>query len=254
MVALLGLSGSAAAGLADRAGATFALLAQAFVEAFQPIEALVIHVDGDRLYLDIGTGTAQVGQELTVFRKGEPFSHPLTGKPMGRYEETLGHARITRVFARYSEARYLPLSGTPPAPEDGARISRGRIRVAVTPVIDLTGRDEDLRRVPYMIAVSLERSKRFQVVDPLAVSDMLASASVRSEEVLARPERAVRAAKNLDVAGWIVPILLERGGSTYLDVTWISALTGTPVLSRRQPLLPPGAAEEHRFPWEPRPE
>ncbi len=246
----------APAGIADRAGTTFALMADEFAKAFQPLETLVVQVDGEIVYLDAGEGTAaQVGQELVVYRKGQVFAHPLTGRPLGRYEEVLGHAQIRRVHPKFSEATYIPLPGKPhPQPEDGARITRGRIRVAVTAPLNLTGVDTDLRRVPYLLATTLERSKRFQVVDPLAVSDMLASVSVRVEEVLARPERATRAASNLDVAGWLVPILIERRGVTYLDVTWISAVTGTALFSRRQPLVAPGGAEEQRFPWEPRAE
>jgi hypothetical protein len=49
-------------------------------------------------------------------------------------------------------------------------------------------------------------------------------------------------------------MLLERGGVTYLDVTYISAITGTALISRRMPLVTASAAEEQRFPWEPRPE
>jgi hypothetical protein len=37
----------------------------------------------------------------------------------------------------------------------------------------------------------------------------------------------------------------------YLDATFISAVTGTALFSRRAALLPPAAAEEQRFPWEP---
>ena len=51
-----------------------------------------------------------------------------------------------------------------------------------------------------------------------------------------------------------VPTALERQGALYLDATWISAITGTALLSRRALVLPSGAAEEQRFPWEPRPE
>src|SRR5207247_2676033 len=90
----------------------------------------------------------------------------------------------------------------------------------------------DLRRVPYLLRTVLERSKRFQVVDPIAVGDMFASGGLRVEEMLARPERAVRAAKNLDVAGWVVPVLLERRGGVTLDVTYISAITGVALFSR----------------------
>jgi hypothetical protein len=255
-LAALAAASPAWAGLADRIGATFALMAADFIKAAQPMEGLVVSVEGDLLYVDLGRAAgAQVGQELTVFRKGGPFVHPLTGKPLGRYEEVLGHARIRRVEEGFSEAVFIPLPDRPgPRPEDGARVSRARIRLAITPALDLSESKADLRRVPYLLASVLERSRRFQVVDPLAVGDMFASTGVRVEEVLARPERAVRAARNLEISGWLVPVVLERRGVTYLDVTWISAITGRALLSRRQPLLPSGAAEEQRFPWEPRAE
>ena len=246
----------ARAGVADRVAATFALMAGDFVKAFQPIEAVVVSAEGTEIFLDVHEGTgAQVGQEYTVFRKGDMFTHPLTGKPLGFYEEILGHAQIVRVYPSFSAAVYLPLPDSPrPRASDGARITRARVRVAVTPMLDFTATQADVRRVPFMVAAALEGSRRFQVVDPLAVTDMFASGSLRVEEMLARPERAVRTARNLEVVGWVVPMLLERGGVTYLDVTYISAITGTALISRRLPLVTASAAEEQRFPWEPRPE
>jgi hypothetical protein len=256
LAGLLIAAGSATAGLADRVGATFALMADDFIKAIQPLDGIVVAVEGRTVYLDIGERDgARVGQELTVFRRGEPFFHPYTGRPIGRYEDVLGHAQIRRVEEQFSEALFIPASdAAAPRPEDGARISRGRIRLAVTPLLDLTGGNADIRRVPYLMASILERSKRFLVVDPLAVTDMFANGALRVAEVLARPERAVRIAKNLEVAGWLIPVLLERGGVMYLDATWISAVTGTALFSRRLPLVPAGSAEAQRFPWEPRPE
>src|SRR5439155_1701639 len=149
----LASAGSAAAGMADRVGATFALMIDDFTKAFSPLEGLVIGEDGSTLYLDIGeSGGAQVGQEFTIFRKGDEFHHPITRKVLGRYEEVLGYAQIRTVQPRFSEARYVQI---------------------------------------------------------------------------------------------------ERRGVVYLDATWISAVTGTALFSRRAPLLPPAAAEEQRFPWEP---
>jgi len=87
--------------------------------------------------------------------------------------------------------------------------------------------------------------------DPLAVGELFANGRARVEEVLGLPERALRISRTLEVAGWVVPMLLERRGVTYLDATWISAVTGTALFSRRLPLVPPTAAEEQRFPWEP---
>ncbi|MGH7313908.1 MAG: hypothetical protein ACREJV_12100 [Candidatus Rokuibacteriota bacterium] len=248
--------GPVGAGLADRVGATFALMAEDFIKATQPLDGIVVAVEGPTVYLDIGAQEgARVGQELTVFRRGEPFFHPYTGRTIGRYEDVLGHAQIRRVDEQFSEALYIPMPDAPdPRPEDGARISRGRIRIAVTPVLDLTNGDADVRRVPYLMASILERSKRFLVVDPLAVTDMFANGALRVEEVLARPERAMRIAKNLEVGGWLIPVLLERRGVMYLDATWISAITGTALFSRRLPVVPAGTADAQRFPWEPRPE
>jgi len=242
------------AGMADRIGATFSLMADEFIQAFNPVEAVVVAVDNDDIFLDVGSGRgAQVGQEYTVFRKGAVFSHPVTGKPLGRYEDVLGYAQIRRVEPDFAAATFVPLPDKPrPVPEDGARITRGRLKVAVTPVVDMTDGRADLRRVPYLIATVLERSRRFQVVDPLAVSDMFATGSVRVEEVLARPERAVRVAKNLDVAGWIVPVLLAARGTVALDITYISAITGAPLFSRRVSVVPTSELEGQRFPWEPR--
>ncbi|HEV8583853.1 MAG TPA: hypothetical protein VGT02_02680 [Methylomirabilota bacterium] len=253
VVAALLPAGPAAAGLADRIGVTFTLMADEFIQAFQPVEGIVVSLEGDEIFLDIGSGRGgQVGQEYTIFRKGAPFLHPLTGRPLGRYEDLLGWAQIRRVQPEFAVATFVPAPDKArPQPEDGARITRGRIKIAVAPVLDMTSAGADLRRVPYLLATVLERSKRFQVVDPLAVSDMFVAGTLRVEEMLARPERAVRAAKNLDVAGWIVPVLLERRGQVALDVTYISAITGLALFSRRLPLLPNSAVEEQRFPWEP---
>ena len=167
--------------------------------------------------------------------------------------------RVAATFALIANdfvaARFIVAEDAPsPRAGDGARITRARIRVAVTPTLDMTGTRADLRRVPFMIAAALEGSKRFLAVDPLAVSDMFASGSVRVEEVLARPERVVRVARNLEVAGWVVSMVMERRGVTYLDVTYISAITGNALFSRRLPLVAPNATEDQRFPWEPRPE
>jgi hypothetical protein len=255
VLGVLAFASIAVAGMADRIGATFGLMSEEFVRAFNPRDGLVIGFEGGALYLDLGQGGGvQPGQEFTIFRKGEEFRHPLTRRVLGRYEEVLGYAQVRMVHARFSEALYVPIEGKPlPQADDGARITQGRIKAAITPVLDLTHPQTppDLRRVPYLLANSLERSKRFQVVDPLTVADAFGEGGAHVQEVLALPPRAVRISKRFDVAGWLVPILIERRGIVYLDVTWISAVTGTPLLSRREPLLPPAAAEEQRFPWEP---
>ncbi len=253
LLVAVALAPAAEAGIADRVGITFALMLQDFADAFPPVEGLVVAVDGDLIYLDLtAKNGVQPGQEFTVFRKGEVFRHPMNNRPLGRFEEYLGYAQVRRVFPQFSEALYIPLDGKPPAhPEDGVRITRGRIKVAIAPLLDLTQSGADLRRVPYLIGGSLERSKRFQAADPIQVSTLLEAERTRVEELLISPEKVTRLGRSLEVVGWLVPVLIERGGTTYLDVTWMSAVTGTALFSRRRVLARPEPAEEQRFPWEP---
>jgi hypothetical protein len=246
----------AVAGVADQVGATFGLMLHEIVSAFPAVEGLVVGVEGDRLFMDLTQKDgAQPGQEFTIFRKGQVFRHPLTGQPMGHFEDVLGYAHVKSVLPGYSEAIYVPLDGKPRAQvEDGVRITRGRIRLAVAPPTDLTGANADLRRVPFMFAHALAETKRFQCADPSAVQELLLTQKTRSEELLVRPEKAVATAKMLEVTGWLVPVLLERRGVSYLDVTWVSGITGTALFSRRLALTRAETAADQRFPWEPIPE
>ncbi len=255
LLLVLVLVPAARAGTADQVGATFGLLIQDVVGAFPPAEGLVVAAEGERLFIDLTEKSGvQPGQEFSVFRKGEVFRHPITGRPLGRYEDVLGYAQIVKVHPQYAEAVFVPEEGKPaPEPEDGVRITKGRIRVAVAPATDLTKTNADLRRVPFMIAHALELTKRFQVADPSTVQEHLLSQKTRSEELLVSPGKAKSSGKTLEVAGWLVPVLIERRGVTYLDVTWVSAVTGTALFSRRAALVRSDSSAEQRFPWEPLP-
>ena len=246
----------ATAGVADQVGATFGLMLQEVVGAFPPVEGLVVAVEGQRIYIEpAGAQGVRPGQEFTIFRKGDVFRHPVTNRPLGRFEEVLGHAQVQRVLPRFSEATVIPIPGAPAVrPEDGVRITRGRIKVAVPPPVDLTRSQADLRRVPFMLAFGLDQTKRFQSTDPGPVRELLLSQHTRTEELLIRPEKVVALSRTLEVAGWLIPVLMERGTALYLDVTWISGVTGMPLFSRRLALVRADSASEQRFPWEPRAE
>jgi hypothetical protein len=251
---VLGLASPASAGVADQVGATFSLMLQDVVGAFRPAEGMVAQVDGDRLYIDLAERDGvQPGQEYSVFRKGDVFRHPVNGRPLGRHESLLGYAQILRVHPQFSEALFVAEDGQTPQAEDGVRITKGRIRVAVAPATDLTRAKADLRRVPFMMAHALEQTKRFQVADPATVQEHLLNQKTRSEELLVSPAKAKASGKTLEVAGWLVPVLIERRGITYLDVTWVSAVTGTALFSRRAALSRAEGTAEQRFPWEPVP-
>lgn len=246
----------AGAGLTEEVAAAFERLARELAEAFPPVEGLVVAVEGETLYLDLGEASgAYPGMELSVFRKGEVFRHPLTGQPLGRYEDRLGFARVVQVRERYSTARFIPKDGAEVRvrDEDGVRITRGRIQVAILPLIDLTRGELNAQRVSYLLASILERTGRFLPVDPQKVQDLLAAERVGALSLYTDPALARRLGRALGVSGFIAPVLVERGGGRALDVSWLSGITGAPLLARRHPLTPTPGEAERRFPWEPPP-
>jgi len=236
---LLVHEGPASAGLADRVGATFVLMAEDFVRAFQPVEGLVVGVEGDALYLDLGESRgAQTGQELTIFRRGEEFYHTVTGKPLGHYEETLGWAQIRRVQARFSEAVYVPLEGKPRRRRTTACASRG----AHQDRDHTRARPHPVESGPASRALSArDRARALEAVPGGGPARRRRGfcAWWGARRGGARPAEPGDAAGE-DARGYrlVVPVVLERRGVTYLDTTWISAVTGTALFSRRQPLVP----------------
>jgi hypothetical protein len=62
-LAAMVLAGPAQAGIADQVGATFGLMLQDVVDAFPPVEGLVVQVDGENVYMDLGKKNGvQTGQ------------------------------------------------------------------------------------------------------------------------------------------------------------------------------------------------
>ncbi len=119
---LIAWTGSACAGIADEVGATFGLMLQDVVSAFPAVEGLVVAVDGEQVYMDLTEKDGvQIGQEYTIFRKGEVFRHPMTGRPMGRFEEIIGYAQVKRVLPQFSEAAYVAAAGQAPSAGRGRR-------------------------------------------------------------------------------------------------------------------------------------
>ena len=251
-VALLG--GQAAwPAVTDEVAVTFREVARAFGDAFPAVEGVVVAVDGARVTLDLKEpGKVFRGMELRVVRRGESFRHPVTGVILGRYEEVLGSAQVEKAEGAFLTARFVSRpQASPVRVEDLVRITRGRILVAVAPILDLTQSRLDVKRIPYLLAAALERTGRFAPADPQAVAELMERERVRTVDLLSRPALAVQLTQKLEVDGWVIPLLAEIGDGTMVDATWVSAVTGTPLFSRRHPLIPAPSQLRQRFPWEP---
>src|SRR5262249_55671349 len=142
MPILLGLlffaaPGPAAAEILQDLGATFEQVAQELSTAFPRVEARIVAVDGPTVRLEgSGVSALRPGLELVAYRKGEPFRHPITNQVLGHAEEEVATLVVTEVAGDGAIARIAATEGgRTPATGDGARITAGRMPVAVLPTL-----------------------------------------------------------------------------------------------------------------------
>ncbi|MFY9270031.1 MAG: hypothetical protein WAO55_09825 [Candidatus Manganitrophaceae bacterium] len=115
-------------------------IAKTVLTYFPKVTGTVVSVEGDRVTVDFGAekGVGQ-GILLTVYREKEPFFHPVTGVPLGRFEEVAGTIEVDRVETNRLVARKVdPLDPLDPNDSirvgDGVRLASSRIPLGVVPV------------------------------------------------------------------------------------------------------------------------
>ncbi|MFQ5580324.1 MAG: hypothetical protein ACE5FZ_06905 [Nitrospiria bacterium] len=107
-------------------------VAKAVATYFPKVLGKVIRIDGDFVEVDLGRREGfSRGTLLTVYREGEAFTHPLTGRVLGRFEEKLGLVEVTKFKAEGLTTTIVRSSG---AMREGdlVRIPATRIPLAVS--------------------------------------------------------------------------------------------------------------------------
>jgi len=107
-------------------------IARAILTYFPKAVGEVVAINPDRIEVDMGREhPIAAGILLTVFREGETFLHPLTGLPLGKYEDKIGTLEALRFHPPYLIA--LPIEGQEKiVVGDRVRISATRIPLAVS--------------------------------------------------------------------------------------------------------------------------
>jgi VCBS repeat protein len=251
---LLALAGpvAATADVLQDLGATFDQVAQELADAFPKVESRVVLVEGDEVRL-AGSGIAMLrpGLEMVAYRKGEPFRHPITAQVLGHAEEEVAVLVVTAVADGEARARVaVTEGGRAPMVGDGARITAGRIPVAVLPTLGVnvpgeTGEQTALLLVSRFSAL-LEKTGRFLTVEPRRVIEVAAPSGA------APPPSPLEVAQKLRAPAIVVTRLVQDGPARHLETSWISGRTGSTLVSHRTPLV--RASFPPRFAWEQTPE
>ena len=247
---LAALAGSARADVLQDLGATYQRVAEQLAEAFPRVELHVVAVTGDSVRIEgAGAESLRPGLELMAFRRGEIFRHPVTGQALGHAELVLGTLVVTAVEPGAATTRLVPVEGRPaPIPGDGARITSGRLQVAVLPTSGVQAAFDSADQTQLLLVARfsalLEKTGRFLAVDPQKVLDLVGSG---------RPGISpLEAGRRLGGVAVVSSRLVREGPTRVLETSWVSGQTGETLVTLREPLkstsFPP------RFAWEETPE
>ena len=179
---LILLTLAAVTATAQTAPSSLGVLVDQVLGLFPKVDGDVLEVTGQAVTLSLGRKDNLVaGIELSVYREGRELRHPRTGALLGRTEQAVGRVLVEQVFEGYSAARVT--QGSEVRPGDRARVSAGKIRLTVVPLVE--GVKDGLAEAAVQELVDgLTRTGRFQVAmgDPLAVA--LLQEGLQRQEIL----------------------------------------------------------------------
>ncbi len=254
VVTVLVVLGSVAArgDLLQDLGATFQQVAQELASAFPKVETHVVAVDGTEVRVEgPGVSGLRPGLELTAYRKGAVFRHPVTNQPLGQAEEALATLIVTEVSG--DQATTSVVAGEEsrtPAVGDGARITAGRLPVAVLPPVGVTSTFETADQTALLLvarfSAQLEKTGRFLAAEPRKVLDAATGPAGGPTP------SAIELARTLGVPAVLTTRLVQDGRTRTLETAWISGRTGAVLWTERTPLA--RAVLAPRFAWETTPE
>jgi hypothetical protein len=232
-------------------------LASEMAALFPKVEGDVVKVEGNQVFIALGApDNIREGMELSLFRKGDEFKHPLTGAVLGRFEDDLGVLVIRQVSESYSSGTVrLAKPNVTVRPGDKVRITKGKIQLAVLPLKgDLpqwVSRDELLER----LGLAFEQTGRFQVTSADNVRVYLAEKGVQPQDTLSQ-DLLVRLAGDLHVTYGIAPRVRQIGNEAALEVSLMglakqqTLLTSSAILAEPAPVArapePPATRPEVR--------
>src|SRR5499426_351658 len=155
------------------------------------VQALFPKVDGEVIEVQNGTVTLGlgskdglvVGVELALYRQGRELKHPKTGEVLGRTEQALGRLSVQQVFEAYSTG--TASQGSEVQPGDRARISAGKIKLSVVPLVEPGVREALADAAVHELIDSLNRTGRFQIGLGDAIGVWINQQGTKRDDVLA---------------------------------------------------------------------
>src|SRR5215475_7442517 len=223
---LVALWGSGTSG-AQTAAPSLGVLVDQVQALFPKVDGEVIEVQNGIVTLGLGSKDGLVvGVELALYRQGRELKHPKTGEVLGRTEQALGRLSVQQVFEAYSTG--TASQGSEVQPGDRARISAGKIKLTVVPIVDAGVRESLVDATMREIVEALTRTGRFQVNPGDAIGVWLTEQGVKRDDILAG-KGLDAAVEHFKVEQLLIVAFTRVQAKPYMDVR----LFGSPGMTSR---------------------
>jgi hypothetical protein len=180
---LVALAGPGTSG-AQTAAPSLGVLVDQVQALFPKVDGEVIEVQNGTVTLALGSKDGLVaGVELALYRQGRELRHPKTGEVLGRTEQQLGRLAVQQVSEAYSTG--TASTGSEVQPGDRARISAGKIKLSVVPLIEPGVREVLADAAVHEMTDALNRTGRFQIGLGDAIGVWINQQGAKRDEVLA---------------------------------------------------------------------
>jgi hypothetical protein len=180
---LVALAGPGTSG-AQTAAPSLGVLVDQVQALFPKVDGEVIEVQNGTVTLALGSKDGLVaGVELALYRQGRELRHPKTGEVLGRTEQQLGRLAVQQVSEAYSTG--TASQGSEVQPGDRARISAGKIKLSVVPLIEPGVREVLADAAVHEMIDALNRTGRFQIGLGDAIGVWINQQGGKRDEVLA---------------------------------------------------------------------
>lgn len=200
---------------AQTAPPTLGVLVDQVVALFPRVNAEVLEAQGGTVTLSLGQRDGLVaGLELSLYREGRELRHPKTGEVLGRTEQALGRVAVSQVFEAYSTGTVAP--GTDVRPGDRARVSAGKIKLTLLPLVDGV-KDGLAEAATHELIEALGRTGRFQIALGDAVTVWLGQQGLKRQDVL-EGKGLAQASERFKLENLLVVVFTRVDKKPYMDV------------------------------------
>src|SRR5262245_9871702 len=184
LAGLIAVGGSGTLGAQTEPPPSLGAVVDQVLALFPKVDGEVIEVQNGAVTLALGSRDGLVPNiELALYRQGRELRHPKTGEILGRTEQALGRLMVREVFEAYSTG--TASQGSEVQPGDRARISAGKIKLSVVPLVEPGVREALADAAVHELIDGLNRTGRFQIGLGDAVGVWINQQGAKRDDVLA---------------------------------------------------------------------